>query len=399
MCRWVLVYRHEYHGEVEGWLGDVLGDAERERLPGIDVLPRNLAGHDRFDSYILPVLGTPVPGDDNVEATARQMFQATIERPLALLNPRGVRRYPWTFVDDGAARLAAAFAATRQRRPRDPLVPELQVVLAHLLEAAGPPDGRCEVRVEVGEDCGKLIDTALESHLRRCLDPAFPRRGGDGRAARTHALLALRELSDAEGRRGEGLTDEALEGMLGSDKAAFVDQLTAPRARLIVWNGERFVLPHDRLAEVVVRVVDEELFTSGLDVDKEILSLRRVVTHLTAALRAGGEPTQLSGEQFRKIAGHRDALLWDAERRRWWDLVRFRHEEDLRRDLESQEPVRVILAIYDSVFGHGDPPETARRCWRGTRSRGPLRARPGRPGRNDARQGGPCSRSCRGALR
>ena len=110
LCRWVLAYRQEFHGDVVAWLGDVLAEA---RADGEDVaeLPHDLAGPDRFQFMQLTPLGTPPPRSDPLSETER-IFLDAIEKPLALMRPTGKPRYPWRFVP-GHARVA-----WRGRSPR-----------------------------------------------------------------------------------------------------------------------------------------------------------------------------------------------------------------------------------------------------------------------------------------
>jgi len=150
-CGWLLAYRREYHGEVAAWLGDVLADARAQQLAGIDGLPHDLASPDRFQAQALAPLGSPLAGTDPVTAAAEK-FLAAIEAPLALR------------AADGS--------------PEDPLTPELQVVLAHLMARAGE-----SFVIEVPEDSGDLIDEALADHLGRALEAAFPAAGHNSGAA------------------------------------------------------------------------------------------------------------------------------------------------------------------------------------------------------------------------
>ncbi len=377
-CRWLLAYRQEYHGEVTAWLGDVLADARASRLAGIESLPHNLATPDRFHVRPLAPLGVPLPGSDPL-AEASAGFLAAIEAPLALTGDDGAPRYPWRFTMGSAERLARAFAEARIARPEAPLTPDLQVVLAHLLARAGD-DGRsvggsshlsagggtwqAPVAVEVPEDPRPLIDEALEDHLRRALEAAFPAgRGGAERTGRARALLALRELATAAGRRDEGLSAEQLARAIGKGGEEILERLATPLTRLVVaWDapdGLRYVLSHDRMAEVVVRTVETEGQHGKLLVDAELLRLRRLVALETALYRSGdGPPERLPRRQFERIEENAEALLWDAERRAWFDACRRRRRADRRRAMTRSLAGAMALALI--VFG----------VWRWTAARG-----------------------------
>ncbi len=134
-----------------------------------------------------------------------------------------------------AARVARAFGDARAAQPAAPLVPELQVVLVHLLEQAGK-SGRDGARiVEVPKEPGELIEQALEEHLKRALDAAFPGGTKEARLGRTRALLALRELAGAQGRREEGLPPlPQRTGLLGEGRIP----------RLGATEGSQAVLQH-----------------------------------------------------------------------------------------------------------------------------------------------------------
>ena len=75
-------------------------------------------------------------------------------------------------------------AEARLAVPRAPLVPELQVVLAHLLaQAKGGV-------ITVPADPEELVEEALADHLRRALEAAFPTGASDSATRRARALLA-----------------------------------------------------------------------------------------------------------------------------------------------------------------------------------------------------------------
>ncbi len=333
LCHWLLAYRQEFHGEVVEWLGDALREARSLGLTVAETLPHELAGAERFHTRTLAPLGTPPPGCTDPLAEATRVFLAAIETPLALRTNDGKARYPWRFAEDGAARLARAFGEARVAQPRAPLVPELQVVLAHLLAQAPAPDEEGQTVVPVPEEPGGMIAQALEEHLRRALVDAFPGRGEAARLGRTRALLALRELADARG----GLLAEELVRAIGRQGREVLEKLATPRTRIVVpeQQGDEwvYVLAHDRMAEVVVRLVDEEGGHPGLGVDAELLRLRRLVA-LKSELFAAGEveqATAVPARSFRRIADHGPVLLWGEDRERWWAACRDRRRRDRQR--------------------------------------------------------------------
>ncbi len=342
VCRWLLAYRQELHGEVCGWLANVLGDSSGSggwvrlrRNEEAPELPHDLSGPERFHAWALPPLGTPAPGSKDRAGEAARAFREAIETPLALRDESHRPRYPWRFADGAAARLARAFGEARLARPGAPLAPELQVVLAYLLERSGEPPV-----VEVPEDPAELIDQALEEHLRRALGLAFPSgRAAAGRASlgRTRALLALRELTDAHGRRRKGLSVDVLAPAIGEEGREVLEKLATPQTRLVVLEeqpeGWCYVLSHDRMAEVLVRLVDGEEY-AGLGVDAELLGLRRFVALRTELFKAGEvEQATEAGRHGRRIEAHADALLWGDEHRRWWAAYQERRRTDRQRNV------------------------------------------------------------------
>ena len=135
ICRWLLAYRCEFHGELLSWLEDVLEDARAAAVAAVAGLPYDLSGPDRFQSLALAPLATRTAAADTLAEVTRT-FQAAIEKPLTSRTADGRSRYGLRFAPKHAERLARAFAEARLARPAAPLGPELQVVLAHLLARA-----------------------------------------------------------------------------------------------------------------------------------------------------------------------------------------------------------------------------------------------------------------------
>lgn len=339
--RWLLSYREDAHGDVVAWLADVLAPC-RDPALGVDVpeherdgLPWELSGEERFQALALPPLGT-APASHDPAAEAEAVFLEVLEKPLQLLDATGSARYPIRFATGHARRLARAFAEARIRRPDDPLVPELQVVLAHLLAPdpqSDPSDGTRRV-VRVPKDVDAALDEALDRHLRLALDRAFAAAGLGSPEERSRALLALRELAHAEGRDRDGLPAERLGRAIGGSADVFLPRLSAADARLVFAregpDGPRWVLSHDRLSAAVLRLFEEDWRHRRLQVDSRLLSLREFVTLESALHELGGdEPSRLPRGYFRRIESNRDALLWDESRREWWRACRRRHRRAL----------------------------------------------------------------------
>jgi hypothetical protein len=348
-CRWLLAFREEYLGKLVPWLADVTVDARREGYPGTASLPHDLSAAERFESLPLSTLGTPAGGSRDPIGEATDVYRAAIEAPLALTLPDGRPRYGWRFAGDGAQRLARAFALARVARPGAPLAPELQVVLAHLLsQASGHAPASARV-VDVPADPAGLIDRALDDHLRRAMEAAFPAgRGVVQRRAR--ALLALCELASATGAREEGKPAALFERAIGVDGREILERLGAADTRIVLLrtgpDGPRWFLSHDRMAEAVARLVDEEGRGGGFSVDAELLALRRFVT-LQSALHRSGEAsaTRLPGRRHRQIASCAEALLWDEQRRAWWAACRERRRADLRRTGARAAVAALVLLL------------------------------------------------------
>ncbi|MBK9089304.1 MAG: SUMF1/EgtB/PvdO family nonheme iron enzyme [Holophagales bacterium] len=328
-CRWLLAYREEYHGEVVTWLADATADARREGFPGLDALPHDLSGPERFAATPLPPLGTPAAGSRDPLRESSAVFRAAIEAPLNLTRD-GRPRYPWRFADGAADRLARVFAEARLTRPDAPLAPELQVVLSHLLAESSVTHV-----VEVPQNPVKLVDRALDDHLRRAMEAAFPAGRGAARD-RARALLALRELASDTGARKEGRPAAAVERAVGAAGREVLQRLAAPDTRLLVRRegqaGPSWTLSHDRMALAIARLVDEEGRGGGLVVDAELLALRRLVAVETALhVRGEASATGLPGRRYRQISACAEALLWDDDRRAWWAACRKRRRADLGR--------------------------------------------------------------------
>jgi formylglycine-generating enzyme required for sulfatase activity len=338
-CRWVLCCRRDFQGEVSAWLQDALLQAREARFGGLGTLPSDLKGDDRFHDYGLPLFGLPTPGENLFDA-AQSAFLRAITQPLSLVDDRGHPRYPVRFENEGEMRLARAFARARQRRPHDALVPELQVVLRHLMDSTSAKASGF-ITVQFDEDAlDRIVVEALNTHLIRALEHAFPleRNVEAMRQRRARALLALRDLADAQGRRGEGLSESALIHALGADGRAVLNRLSASDMRLIVVkertvDGEDvYALAHDRLAEVITHAVDAIGGLGPLEFDQRVVELRRFVgLRADLYIRSNDETAlELSDEQYDLIERHEPVLVVDDGRLAWWNVCR-----QLRTELDA----------------------------------------------------------------
>lgn len=345
-CRWVLSYRHEFHGEVMEWMRDVLTQARREApSPVLDELPHDLSEGDRLQSWPVPLLGAGQPGDDGYELSKRD-FLSAIQRPLWLKYADGRARYRIKFEDEGEERLAAAFARARVRQPGAPLAPELQVVLQHLIQAAVGGHDRTQV-VSVPTDSvalERLIDDALVEHLRRALQSAYPsvRSPMPAKQGRARALLALRELADETGNRANGLSRDELVAIIGPDGNLVLDTLASPAMRLVVEEprGDSVVcmLSHDRLADVILQSTAGQGESATLGVDRDVVELRSwIVLRSRLYARKDSSALALTPQQYSLISDNTGALVRSDAEKQWWKRsdAWFTLSEGLRRDAKS----------------------------------------------------------------
>jgi hypothetical protein len=320
VCQWILSYRQEYHGAVVQWLHDALAGARDRGAVDAKVLaqlPRDLGRGDYVVERAILPFGAPVGGEERREA-AQKAFLDAITAPLKAGEDGRLPYPPLHFAEGEAGKLAAAFAEARVQRPRAPLTPELQVVLDHLLRKTGQ-DGA----VRVGEDAAKLITDALADHLDRKLREAFA-DGPDaasGRRRRTQALLALRELSDENGQRGAGIPEGEIEARVGASTREVLAVLERADIRLVLkerneTSGEQhYVLPHDSLAQVVVRLfADPRAAQERYGLNEELIRLQKEI-----ALRVALGDVNLAEGTFRQIERARDVLVWDGGRLAWWE--------------------------------------------------------------------------------
>ena len=346
LCRWVLAYRREFHGDVEGWLADVLREA-RDAGRAVEGWPYDIKAGGRSVGWKLPPFGEAPRGTHDPDAAYRAFLDA-ITKPLAHATD-GIDGMRWQMASDDADRLAGAFAAARAAQPDRPLVPELQVVLARLL------DGAVDGVIAVPADVEQSIGHALRDHVERSIKAVVPAGRAPVATARALVLTALHRLVDDEGRRSRSLPRGELEAVIAADgeparAGATIDKLID--ARLVVAEvdpdrGECLALSHDRLAEVIAELVEAR---PGSTFDPALLDLvgfiqRRVV------LWRHGDPAAVGRDdtRFDRLAATA-GLLWDDDRRGWWEAwgaeTRRRRAAEVRQRRWRRAGVGALIGIF-----------------------------------------------------
>jgi formylglycine-generating enzyme required for sulfatase activity len=324
-CKWVLCYRHEFHGEVRAWLERVLSETRPAEPQGLDRPPSDLSDAPIAHDWAVPVLGK-TSSDESDDRVARRAFLRAIMEPLDV-EEHGRRRYPYVMAHDEAERLAAAFAEVRRDQPDVPLLPELQVVLHDLLQRAEArvdraADSPIVVDVPHDDELGRLIWNAIRDHVERALNRAYSpgRDGAVGLQGTTRTLVALRHLADAAGRRIEGLPFGDLASMIGPEGGAVLETLAAPEHRVIVVNARNtWELSHDCLAEAVTELFDSPAMRQNLTVDQGLIDLLVVVAqNADSYARGDASALTLTPQQRDMIRANQDALLQTEARRTWW---------------------------------------------------------------------------------
>ena len=339
LVRVVLAYREEYHGKVCAWLGDVtphialvFGDAVA------NALPRDLRAH-VFHDWPLPPLGA---------RAAEAAFLCAIQRPLE------AHDHTFAFDGDGDVRLAQAFARTRAARPSAPLVPELQVVLRHLLEAAGE-----DLRLRVPDPADGLIADAISDHVRAQIHRAAAEGPEHRSLARTRILLGLARLCT-----GDGEADPAgapLAALSGTIDSKTIDLLAGDEARVIVLRfdaegREVATLGHD----VVARAVwDDARAGGGGEFDADTLELDRLVDERARAYHGVPDDGLLAlPDATRHRVEALPWLVWGARREAWWAAVarrgRDRIEASSRRFLAADDPDWQLVYLQE-LLDRGAP--------------------------------------------
>jgi hypothetical protein len=226
------------------------------------------------------------------------------------------------------------------------------VVLGHLLQQArewastrSRDGGAVVVQVPASEQLEQEIEHALAQHVERALNSAFPDdpETATGRSARTRALMALRQLADADGRRGQGLAEDEMIRMIGPAGERVLARLSAADTRLVLVRNGRCVLSHDQLAQVITEIITNEAPRGNLILDERLLNVQRIVGQKLALYQSdSSDPSALlvRPEHLKLITANRDTLVFDEPRRTWWTAAQAYH-----RQLRTRRHLRVALVV------------------------------------------------------
>ncbi len=337
LCQWVLACREDWYPTAVAWLGDVLEQARtRDDSEPLRRLPRNLGRDGYFREMPLPPLGAEADGRDPLVAAEKVFFEA-ITGPLA--DAAGAPRYPHRFEGDAARRLARSFAETRQRRERDALVPELQLVLARLMSrATRANDGTRWMRLEGDPD--DLVREVLRDHLRDKLIEAFEGASHEtSQRRRTQAFFALSLLVDVESGQPCSVEAADLLAWLGEAGPGVLEKLTSEGIRLLVRDaGEadgklRIRLCHEGLAPAIAAMRGdrgkEERKRHRLD--EAMVALWEEVTE-RARRRAAGDiaATEMREDDYARVARGLSSIPMFPEVAAWWDDCQKARDRRLR---------------------------------------------------------------------
>ena len=356
-CKWIVCYRHEFHGEVRAWLEDVLTEARAAGRKGLGLLPSDLSEASKSHDWAVPMFGR-TSSEDRAGQTSRQAFSRAVMRPLEIKED-GQPRYPYVMPPVCAERIAAVFAQFRKDRPDAPLVPELQVVLNDLLrrarERAAPSGSPITIDVPEDDELRRHIHHALRHHLELALNRAFPagRDSAAVRLAKTRALLALQRLTDEARRRAEGVSQAEFAQMLGAEGGTVLTKMAAADTRLVVVDDRgRCDLSHDCLAEAIIDVLASEGAHRNLVVDQKLIDLQRTVNH-KAELYASGDLSSriVTRGQARMIRSTQDFLIVTEAHRAWWAAVRAAHLRR-RQKLSVAAAIMIVAVLAASMYLH-----------------------------------------------
>jgi sulfatase modifying factor 1 len=358
LCRWVLAYRSEYHGDVEALMRDVLVSARRSDALAEPVrhLWSDFMKAGWFVGWPLAPLGTAEPGADPARhpEIARAAFLDAITKPLSVqASPGDPARSLHFATPADAERLAAVFAEGRQRDREAGLTPELQVTLERLRRDA---EARQSTTLIVASDAEFSVTSALTRHMLDAITGLVAHlRGPHAQRRRGAILVALDRLATPDGRRTEGLPTGEFVAALEPDGRRFLDGLTAPGTRLVVEfraEGEtatRCALSHDRVAHVVRALcADPSLLGQA---ERDHIELHRFVVNSATAWAASRHPDDaaLSRRRYRAIRAHEAALVRDEPTRGWWSAARAEYRRRARAQWLSG--AFVLLALVAVAAG------------------------------------------------
>ncbi len=354
-CRWVLVYREEFHGEICRWLGDVTRDSiDTTGEKSGPLAHRDLSRAEYRRDFPLPMVGEGA-FDDRLE-TAKGVFVSIIQKPL--VDPRYGK---WRFGQGEDERLAKIFAEARVKDASTPLVPELQVVLDRLHQDAKKPDGT------YGEMClppdpDELLADTLIKFVIRGLDQAFPterasKRGSrrDGQHSKVLAINLLISMVDKQRRRLPEVPEDEMLSRLGRKDDELLSKLQDQRLLVRVRGKDRFgfqdqyryKLPHDRLAEAIGRIRDELGLHRRFSLDTEAIEMQQFVYKRTE-LHVGGDDvaTRLPASKLRRLRRIHGQLIWTKERLLWWEAAQRESRKRWRRFGIMAFAAVVILLVF-----------------------------------------------------
>ncbi len=351
-CRWVLAYRHEFHGRVRFLLNDPLRWCEETRASP----PPRLRGLE----WPLPVLG-------DARGTADRLEHAVACFKDAMLKPLRTGHYPNVRLEEEEARrLAEAFGGAREGEGGDrdaPLTPELQVVLERLRQGAGPTRPQV-LRVPVDPaEAAALLNDAIAAHIATSLAMVVDRLYADEpadtqRARRTDALLLLAQLVDEKGRRRAVPVDDLTQSV-GAAGQALLRELRDERVWLVrverLDHTDHATLPHDRVAAEVHRLITDPAAALARELDPEVLTLWRLVTSRTAAWKSHDPgAVVLDTDTVAKLRARWEALPRTAAMSDWWAAAQqsWARQERTRltgvvraAPIETGEPLRALHAL------------------------------------------------------
>ena len=155
------------------------------------------------------------------------------------------------------------------------------------------------------------------------------------------------------------MLETTLARAIGNEGREVLDRLATPQTRIVVpeeeSEGLRYVLSHDRLAEVLVRAVDHDGCLGELKVDSNLLALHRFVVLRSELFRSGEQEAavdEVPKATMQLISANTETLLWGSARLQWWTACQEKQRADLRRRLLVWASAgAALVAIAVLTFG------------------------------------------------